>query len=131
MGQAAAKQGDKVQATDMHMVVVPGPPPQSLLLPNPFSGTIDGGLSSNVNIDGKPAAVVGSSASNTPAHIVPPPGTNFVKPPLNKGTIFMGSQTVFINAKPAARNGDTVVTCNDPADLPNGKIIAVGTVMIG
>ena len=32
--------------------------------------------------------------------------------------------------KPAARCGDTVMTCNDPADLPVGKIIAAGTVMI-
>ncbi len=32
--------------------------------------------------------------------------------------------------KPAARMGDTAKTCNDPADLPVGKVIAVGTVMI-
>lgn len=32
--------------------------------------------------------------------------------------------------KPAARCGDTVMTCNDPADMPVGTIIAVGTVMI-
>lgn len=32
--------------------------------------------------------------------------------------------------KPAARCGDTVMTCNDPADLPNGVIVAFGTVMI-
>jgi uncharacterized Zn-binding protein involved in type VI secretion len=31
---------------------------------------------------------------------------------------------------PAARCGDTANTCNDPADLPVGKVIAVGTVMI-
>jgi uncharacterized Zn-binding protein involved in type VI secretion len=43
----------------------------------------------------------------------------------------MGSGTVMINKKPAARNGDTVMTCNDPVDAPVGKIIAVGTVMIG
>ena len=36
-----------------------------------------------------------------------------------------------INGKAAARNGDIVETCNDPSDLPVGKIIAVGTVMIG
>ncbi len=32
--------------------------------------------------------------------------------------------------KPAARMGDTVKTCNDPADMPVGKIIAAGNVMI-
>jgi uncharacterized Zn-binding protein involved in type VI secretion len=31
----------------------------------------------------------------------------------------------------AARNGDKATTCNDPADLPTGTIIAVGTVFIG
>jgi uncharacterized Zn-binding protein involved in type VI secretion len=43
----------------------------------------------------------------------------------------MGSQTVKINGKAAARSGDSVRTCNDPADLPVGTIVAVGTVMIG
>ena len=32
--------------------------------------------------------------------------------------------------KPAARMGDTANTCNDPADMPVGKVIAVGTVLI-
>ena len=36
-----------------------------------------------------------------------------------------------INGKPAARAGDKALTCNDPADLPAGTVIAVGTVMIG
>jgi uncharacterized Zn-binding protein involved in type VI secretion len=43
----------------------------------------------------------------------------------------MGSQTVKINGKAAARNGDICDTCNDPSDLPAGQIIASGTVMIG
>lgn len=32
--------------------------------------------------------------------------------------------------KPAARCADTAKTCNDPADMPVGKVIATGTVMI-
>jgi len=43
----------------------------------------------------------------------------------------MGSPTVFINNKMAARAGDMVMTCNDPTDLPVGQVIAVGTVLIG
>ena len=43
----------------------------------------------------------------------------------------LGSMTVRINAKGAARNGDTATTCNDPADMPVGTVMAVGTVMIG
>jgi uncharacterized Zn-binding protein involved in type VI secretion len=90
---------------------------------------IDGSLSSDVNIQGRPAAVQGSTATNTPSHI--PQGGPFQTPPGNKATIQTGSSTVFINGKPAARHGDTAMTCNDPADLPVGTVIAVSTVMIG
>ena len=58
-------------------------------------------------------------------------GGTFVKPPSNRATIVAGSATVNINGKPAARNGDTAMTCNDPADLPVGKVVATGTVNIG
>jgi uncharacterized Zn-binding protein involved in type VI secretion len=100
-------------------------------LPHPFTGIINGGLSSDVKIMGMPAATVDSTADNTPPHIPTPPGTAFQKPPSNKGTIMMGSATVKINGKMAARNGDTAKTCNDPADMPVGTVIAVGTVFIG
>jgi uncharacterized Zn-binding protein involved in type VI secretion len=92
-------------------------------------GQIDGGLSSDVNIEGKPAATKDSTATNTPSHI--PQGGSFMNPPSNKGKILKGSATVKINGKPAARAGDTAQTCNDPADLPVGQVIAVGTVLIG
>jgi uncharacterized Zn-binding protein involved in type VI secretion len=131
MGQPAAKQGDKISAIDTHIVMVPGTPPVPTPLPHPFMGTINGGLSSDVNIEGKPAATVDSTADNSPAHIATAPGTSFQKPPANKGTIKMGSATVNINGKAAARNGDIAETCNDPADLPVGKVIAVAKVMIG
>lgn len=127
MGQPAAKKGDQVVAVDTHIVIIPavGPTP----LPNPFAGIISGGLSSDVNIMGMPAATVDSTADNTPPHI--PAGGSFQKAPANKATIKIGSATVKINGKAAARNGDTAETCNDPADLPIGQVIAVGTVMIG
>lgn len=132
MGQPAAKQGDKVLATDTHIVMVPSSgPPVPTPLPHPFVGILNGGLSSDVKIMGMPAATVDSTADNTPAHIPTPPGTTFQKPPSNKATIKMGSPTVKINGKMAARNGDTAMTCNDPADLPSGKVIAAGTVFIG
>jgi uncharacterized Zn-binding protein involved in type VI secretion len=133
MGQAAAKQGDRVMAVDTHIVLVPAPPapPIPTPLPHPFSGTINGGLSSDVNIMGQPAATVDSTAQNTPAHIPTPPGTAFQKPPADKATIKIGSTTVKINGKQAVRNGDKAMTCNDPADLLVGTVIAVGTVSIG
>jgi uncharacterized Zn-binding protein involved in type VI secretion len=130
LGQPAAKQGDRVVATDTHIVMLPGTPPVATPLPHPFAGMISGGLSANVKIMGKPAATVGSTADNTPPHI--PNGGPFQKPPSNKGTIQVGSVTVKINNKPAARHGDTALTCNDPADLPIGKVVVPGgTVNIG
>ena len=132
MGQPAAKKGDQVVAVDTHIVMVPAAPsPVPTPLPHPFTGIINGGLSSDVNIMGMPAATVDSTADNTPPHIPTPPGTTFQKSPANKATIKVGSQTVKINGKAAARNGDTAKTCNDPADLPVGKVVAVGTVFIG
>jgi uncharacterized Zn-binding protein involved in type VI secretion len=78
---------------------------------------------------GMAAATKESTASNTPPHI--PQGGTFVNPPANKGTVMAGSPTVKINGKMAARNGDQAKTCNDPADLPVGTVIATGTVMLG
>lgn len=130
MGMPAAKQGDQVFATDTHIVMIPSPGgPVPTPLPHPFVGMIDGSLSSDVKIMGMAAATVGSTASNTPPHI--PQGGPFQKPPSNQGTIQMGSATVRINGQMAARNGDTVMTCNDPADAPVGQVIAVGTVFVG
>ncbi|PSB22149.1 hypothetical protein C7B65_01725 [Phormidesmis priestleyi ULC007] len=131
MGQPAAKQNDRITAIDTHIVIVPGTPPVPTPLPHPFTGIINGNLSSNVNIMGLPAATVDSTAANTPPHIPTPPGTAFQNPPANQGTIKIGSPTVKINGKMAARNGDIAETCNDPAALPIGQVIAVGTVFIG
>jgi uncharacterized Zn-binding protein involved in type VI secretion len=130
MGQPAAKQGDRIVAVDTHIVLVPGTPPTAPL-PHPFSGIIGGSLSNNVRIMGRPAATVGSTADNVPPHIPTPPGTSFQKPPANKGTVQIGSATVRINGKAAARNGDRAMTCNDPEDLPAGTVVAAGTVSIG
>ena len=130
MGQPGAKQGDQIIAVDTHIVMIPSPGgPVPTPLPHPFAGMIAGGLSANVKIMGMPAATLGSTADNLPPHI--PQGGPFQKPPTNKATIMIGSPTVMINGKPAARNGDTALTCNDPVDAPVGKVIAVGTVMIG
>lgn len=130
MGMPAAKQGDKVIATDIHIEMVPSPGgPVPTPLPNPFSGDINGDLSSDVNIEGKPAAVVGSTAQNSPAHVFK--SGPFQKQPTDQAKITMGSSTVFINGKAAARNGDLATTCNDPADLPAGTVVASGTVMVG
>ena len=132
MGLPLAKQGDQIVATDMHLVLVPAPPgpPVPTPLPHPFTGIINSNLSPNVKIGGMPAATVGSIADNTPPHIPMPPGTTFVNPPTNKATITMGSNTVFINKKPAARMGDMAQSCFDIPGPP-ATVVAAGNVMVG
>ena len=130
-GQPAAKQGDTVVGVDTHIFMIPAAAgaPVPTPLPSPFNGILQLNLSTNVLIMGMPAATVGSQAVNTPPHL--PQGGPFQKPPTNQGEIIMGSTTVTINGKPAARAGDTARTCNDPVDLPVGTVVAVGTVLIG
>jgi uncharacterized Zn-binding protein involved in type VI secretion len=124
MPQPAARQGDPVVGTDTHILLVPSPSgttptPMSL----PFAGQIASGTSTNVHINGQPAATATSVAQNMPAHI-PPPGTSFSKPPTNMGRVVSGSPTVLVNGKQLARVNDPVMTCNDPADAPTSKITA-------
>src|SRR5262245_7490699 len=125
MSQPAAKQDDEIIATDMHFIQL-APTGTLVLLPHAFSGIIDGNLSSDVTIMGKPAAIQGTTATNTPSHEPgrvskdTPPAIqgSFVTPPNNRGTIQTGSATVTINGKPAARNGDMALTCNDLSGPP-------------
>lgn len=132
MGMPAANGQSMVVAVDTHIVMVPSPGgPVPTPLPHPFNAIVDSGLINAVKICGQPAAVKGSIASNQPPHIPTPPGTAFQKPPSNKGEIFLGSMTVAISGQQAARHADAVKTCNDPADLPVGQVIAAGTVFIG
>jgi len=131
MGKPAAKLGDRVTGTDVHVVLVPsagGPVPTPVSLP--FSGTIVDGCCATVLVAGAPSAVVGSGAVNSPPHVPPAPAT-FSVPPTNRGTVLTGSATVLIGGKPAARVGDQVLTCNDPAPAPSGVIQGAGTVLIG
>jgi uncharacterized Zn-binding protein involved in type VI secretion len=124
MPQPAARQGDPVVGTDIHIVMVPSisgavPVPT----PHPFSGQLLDGLSSDVLINGRPAAVMGSGAQNQPPHL-PIGGPSFQIPPTNSGTVIAGSVTVLVNGKPLARLGDQVSTCNDPVPAPTSTIVA-------
>lgn len=127
----AAKKGDTVVSpADIHMTQIPAPTGTIVVpLPYPFKAKLTTGLSKNVNIMGKPAATKDSGGENSPKHVAM--GIKFTKEPSNKCKIFLGSFTVKINGKQAARNGDMAMTCNDPTDLPVGKVIASGTVNIG
>lgn len=132
MGQPAACENDQITATDIHILMVPSPGgPVPTPTPHPFNGRLTENLSSDVRIGGRAAAVVGSGARNMPPHVPSGPGT-FQVLPQNQGTIMTGSATVRINGKPAARVGDTVQTCQDPAPNLMGQIVSSNTtVMIG
>ena len=127
MGLPAAKQGDRVTGVDLHVVVTPAG--VAAPLPHPFNGVLDGNLSATVRVEGRPAATAGSTATNLPPHL--PAGGTFQRPPTNLGTVQSGSPTVRIGGLPAARAGDPVVTCNDPADAPVGQVVGAGSVGIG
>lgn len=126
----SAKQGDSVVGIDVHIVMIPSPGgPVPTPLPTPFSGKLSGGLCSSVLFENRPAATEGSTADNLPPHV--PSGGPFQKSPSNKASVKLGSPTVLINHKRAARTGDLADTCNDPVDAPNGTVIGSGTVLIG
>jgi uncharacterized Zn-binding protein involved in type VI secretion len=130
MCEPAAKEGDAVVGKDTHIVLVaspggPVPTPTSL----PFKGKLDRALSKDVLVENKHAAVQGSFATNAPPHVSPL--GPFQKPPSNSGKVIAGSPTVLVNWKHAARDGDAVETCNDPADAATAKIVATSTVRVG
>ena len=125
MGKPAAKKNDQIIGIDIHIVMVPTPfgtipVPQ----PTPFIGKIQKGVSPNVFINKKNAVTFGSSARNQPPHI--PIGGPFQKPPRNQSKVLIGSFTVFINKKPAGRDKDICLDCNDPVDLPTGLVTVKG-----
>ena len=121
MGNPAARMNDPVMGTDIHIILIPSPSGAvPTPLPHPFTGQLLSGLATKTMINGLPAAVQGSVAQCIPPHI--PQGGPFQIPPRNAGEVMMGSVTVYIEGKPAARLGDKVLTCNDPAPLPNGTV---------
>jgi uncharacterized Zn-binding protein involved in type VI secretion len=125
MGKPAAKEGDSIMPLGVHahMVKVPGSAP--VLAPHPCTWKLTEKLSPNVNIQGKPAATVGSGGDNAKAgNPHKPAGAGFLKPPPNmdKASITRGSSTVKINGKAAARHGDVCSTCNEPVGPASGQV---------
>jgi uncharacterized Zn-binding protein involved in type VI secretion len=130
MGNPAAKAGDLIKATDIHQVTNP----DGSVVPQTsnFVGKIMDGCIDSVQINGQPAAVVGSKAKNLAIHVPIPPAVSFVNPPKNEGEITKGSMTVMIGGKAAARKGDMAMTCTDapgpPAqvDVPGPANVIIG-----
>ena len=125
-----------VNEADIHIVLVPSPGgPVPTPQPFPFDGKISMEVSPNVMINDKPAATLGSMAENIPPHI--PEDGPFQIPPSNLGSVVMGSKTVLINNKGAARQGDFCETCHDippagpQAPPPTVQVIGVSNVLVG
>lgn len=130
MSRPAAKKGDRVVGLDTHILMVPTPAgPMPTPTPMPFCGELGEELSPNVLVQNKPVAMKGSAAKNAPDHV--PAAGSFQKPPANRGTIQTGNDRVLVNNRPIARLGEPAMTCNDPADAPNGTVIADSSVWVG
>jgi uncharacterized Zn-binding protein involved in type VI secretion len=128
MGTPAAVMGDRINAVcAIHLLPGPlGAPMPSP--PLPFSAPLLQGVATKVLIAGKPAAVAGSSGFNTPPHVGLHPSDPFMVPPQQRGTVVMGSTTVLIEGKPAARTGSPCTVC---AGLPGQLAGTAATVLIG
>lgn len=84
--------------------------------PLPITGTISGGCSTDVLINGRGAAVAGSVTTEHDACC----GSS-------QGAVAAGSATVFINGQPAARQGDALAAHSGSGTIASGS----GDVLIG
>jgi uncharacterized Zn-binding protein involved in type VI secretion len=80
-----------------------------------------------VLIASKPAAVVGSQGLNTPPHAGLHGADPFMAPPTQIGRVVMGSTTVMLGGKPAAKTGSNCQLCSTPGTVTGSAT----TVLIG
>jgi uncharacterized Zn-binding protein involved in type VI secretion len=103
-----ARQNDDVVAVDLHVPVSGGSPVSS-----PFNGQLRMSLATTVFANGLPVALDGTIALNIPPHV----GVVAA----NKGTVSV-TRNVLAEGRSVARQGDVVITCNEPVDHPAGRI---------
>lgn len=131
-GKQMAAQDDRVMGMDVHIMVIPsGPSTTTAPLPHPFMGKLDDGLSDDVSIGDKKAALKGSKAKHDDSMHMQLPGTiKFQNNPKKEGEITGGtSPTVKIDGNEAAVIGSLVSTCNDIGAQNNSTVIAAGAGM--
>jgi uncharacterized Zn-binding protein involved in type VI secretion len=129
MGTPAAVMGDRIVATcAIHQVPSPVGAPMPSPAPLPFSAPLVQALATTVTIGGKPAAVQGSSGVNTPPHVGLHATDPFMVPVMQRGMVTMGSTSVLIEGKPAAKTGSTCTVCGG---LPGQLTGTATTVLIG
>lgn len=127
MGAPAIVMGDQVQGVcAIHQIPspvgnpMPGPP-------MPFAAPLTVGLCPTVLVGGKPAAVMGSSGTNTPPHVGLHASDPFLAPPLQVGTVVSGSASVLFGGRPAATATSSATCCATPGALvPSTTTVLVG-----
>src|SRR5687767_6911244 len=128
MGTPAAVLGDKIMGTcPAHQIPNPASGVPQPAPPMPFSAPLVMGLATKVLIANKPAAVMGSSGYNVPPHVGLHPADPFMVPTMQEGKVVVGSPTVLIEGKPAARVGSQVIMC---AGIPGQLLGTANTVLI-
>jgi uncharacterized Zn-binding protein involved in type VI secretion len=127
MGVPAVVLGDRVTGTcPGHLVPGPAGAPRPAG-PLPFSAPLTLQLVPTVLIASKPAAVVGSQGLNTPPHAGLHGADPFMAPPTQIGRVVMGSTTVMLGGKPAAKTGSNCQLCSTPGTVTGSAT----TVLIG
>jgi len=118
MGKPAAKLGDQVVGTDIHIVMVPssgGPVPT----PMSFPSTAASSRGAVRRTDRRQACRRAWQRRDEPA-TSRSNWRNIPASPDNRGTLIAIGPLVLVNGKPLAKAGDKVLTCNDPAPAPVG-----------
>ena len=132
-GKQIAKADDQVVGIDMHTVMVPAGTSQvPTPLPHPYLGKLKDKLSTDVEINGKKAAVKGSKAKfDSPGHFPTPPGTSFQNKPNNEAEITNGcADKVTINGKAAATLGSNATSCDDTGAQNQSTVVAAGAAVV-
>lgn len=127
MGAPAIVRNNRVIGTcPIHQI--PAPSGTAPAGPLPFSAPLTEGLIDSVRIGGQPAAVMGSSGSNTPPHLGLHASDPFAVAKTQVGRITNGSPTVLIGGKPAATATSQALCCGP---TPGKLVPGVPTVLIG
>ena len=128
MGTPAIVQADRINGScTIHQVPSPSSGAPQPAPPMPFSSPLLQGLSANVRIGGKAAATLGSSGTNTPAHVGLHASDPYAVASMQTGRVVGGSAAVLIGGQPAATASAQATCCATPGTLVPG----IANVLIG
>jgi len=126
VGNAAVVAGDRITGDcAVHTVPSPTGAPMPAPAPLPFAAPLATALASTVTIEGRLAAVQGSTGLNVPPHPGLHPGDPFLAPPTQQGRVVTGSGTVRFDGRPAAYTGCPVTVCAAVAGRVTGTATTV------